>query len=130
MTARNPSLFGRVVNWDDIPVQQLRPGVRRRVYATDEVMIAHHELEVGMQLNPHSHDDFDQLVYIASGRCNYYLDGTPHDLTPGSFLLVPRGSEHYVEPTEAPCVNIDVFVPPRADMLSALGWLDDSSRPR
>jgi hypothetical protein len=41
----------------------------------------------------------------------------------GSFLLVPRGAEHYVEPTEAPCVNIDVFVPPRADMINALDWL-------
>lgn len=123
MTDRNAKLFGVVVNWDDIPVTDLRPGVRRQVYATDEVMLARHELAVGMQLNPHTHSEFDQLVYIAAGRCNYYVDSTPHDMTAGSFLLVPRGSEHYVEPTEAPCVNIDVFVPPRADMLSALDWL-------
>jgi quercetin dioxygenase-like cupin family protein len=121
--ARNDKLFATVVNWDDIPVTQVRPGVKRRVYATDEVMIAHHELEVGMQLNPHSHDDFDQLVYIASGRANYYVDGKPHEMTAGSFMLVPRGSEHYVEPLEAPCVNIDYFVPPRADMAGALDWM-------
>lgn len=124
MTSRNPKLFGKVVNWDDIPQTQLRRGVRRRVFATDQLMIAHHELEVGMDLNPHVHEDFDQLVYIASGRCNYYVDGTPHDMTAGSFLLVPRGAEHYVEPTEAPCVNIDYFVPPRADFLSALGYVE------
>ena len=123
MTERNPQLFGVVVKWDDIPVTDLRPGVRRQVYATDQVMLARHELQVGMQLNPHTHTDFDQLVYIADGRCNYYIDSVPHDMTAGSFLLVPRGSEHYVEPTEAPCVNIDVFVPPRADMISALDWL-------
>lgn len=120
MAARNPRLFGRVVNWDDVPQKEIRPGVRRRLYATDEVLIAHHELEVGMTLNPHTHEDFDQLVYIASGRCNYYVDGEPNDMRAGSFLLVPRGSEHYVEPTEAPCVNIDYFVPPRADLLAAL----------
>jgi quercetin dioxygenase-like cupin family protein len=124
MTGRNAKLYGRVVNWADIPQKQLRPGLRRRVYATDEMLVAHHELDVGMTLNPHTHEDFDQLVYIASGRCNYYVDGTPHDLTAGSFLLVPRGSEHYVEPTEEPCVNIDVFVPPRADMLSEVDYLD------
>lgn len=123
MTDRNEKLFGVVVNWNDIPVTDLRPGVRRQVYATEQVMLARHELEVGMQLNPHTHTDFDQLVYIAAGRCNYYIDSTPHDMTPGSFLLVPRGSEHYVQPTEGPCVNIDVFVPPRVDMLSALDWL-------
>lgn len=121
--ARNDKLFANVVNWDDIPVTQVRPGVRRRVYATDEMMIAYHELEVGMQLNPHTHEDFDQLVHVASGRANYYVDGTPHEMTAGSFMLVPRGSEHYVEPLEAPCVNIDYFVPPRADMAGALDWL-------
>jgi quercetin dioxygenase-like cupin family protein len=122
MTSRNPMLFGTVVNWDDIPQREVRPGVRRRIYATDEVMIAHHELDVGMELNPHAHKDFDQLVYIASGRCNYYIDGTPHDMAAGSFLLVPRGSKHYVEPTEAPCVNLDLFVPPRADLAAEIGY--------
>jgi len=124
LTVRNEKLFATVVNWDDIPVTQVRPGVKRRVYATDEVMIAYHELEVGMQLNPHSHADFDQLVHIASGRANYYVDGTAHEMTAGSFMLVPRGKEHYVEPLEAPCVNIDYFVPPRSDMAGALDWMD------
>jgi quercetin dioxygenase-like cupin family protein len=123
MTTHNPALFGRVVNWDDIPQVQLRPGVRRRVYSTDQVMLAHHELDLGMDLNPHHHDDFDQLVYIASGRCNYYIEGVAHDLVAGSFLLVPRGAEHYVQPTEAPCVNIDIFTPPRADFADALDWI-------
>jgi quercetin dioxygenase-like cupin family protein len=123
MTELNPMLFGRVVNWADIPQVQLRPGVRRRVYSTDQVMLAHHELEVGMDLNPHRHEDFDQLVYIAEGRCNYYVQGVAHDLVAGSFLLVPRGAEHYVEPTEGPCVNIDIFVPPRADFADGLDWV-------
>jgi quercetin dioxygenase-like cupin family protein len=123
MADRNPALYGTVINWDEIPQREIRPGVRRRVYATDEVMIAHHELDVGMELNPHTHTDFDQLVYIASGRCNYYIDGTANEMRAGSFLLVPRGSEHYVEPTEAPCVNIDLFVPPRADLSGELDYL-------
>ncbi|MET9683515.1 cupin domain-containing protein [Streptomyces coeruleorubidus] len=117
MSTRNTALFNAVVNWDELPVTQVRPGVRRRVYATDEVMICHHELEAGMTLNPHRHEDFDQLVHIAEGRANYYVDGVAHDMRAGSFLLVPRGSEHYVEPTQTPCVNIDFFVPPRADLL-------------
>jgi quercetin dioxygenase-like cupin family protein len=120
---RNPLLYHRAVNWAEIPQREIRAGVRQRVYATDEVMLAHHELDVGMTLNPHTHDDFDQLVYIESGECDYYVDGVPHHLTPGSFLLVPKGSEHYVQPTVGPCVNIDIFVPPRADFAPALTWL-------
>ncbi|WP_329009090.1 cupin domain-containing protein [Micromonospora rifamycinica] len=113
----NPQLYGISVNWDDIPATEVRPGVRRKVYATDEVLFAWHELGVGMDLNPHHHDDFDQLVLILGGRCNYYVDGVPHPMGPGSLLLVPRGAEHYIEPTEGPCINVDVFAPPRADFL-------------
>ncbi|MEU1887448.1 cupin domain-containing protein [Micromonospora sp. WMMD987] len=113
----NPQLYGISVNWDDIPATDVRPGVRRKVYATDEVLFAWHELSVGMDLNPHHHDDFDQLVLILGGRCNYYVDGVPHPMGPGSLLLVPRGAEHYIEPTEGPCINVDVFAPPRADFL-------------
>ncbi|WP_326552302.1 cupin domain-containing protein [Micromonospora sp. NBC_01813] len=114
----NPQLYRTSVNWDDIPATDVRPGVRRKVYATDEVVLAWHELSVGMDLNPHTHDDFDQLVMILGGRCNYYVDGVPHDMGPGSMLLVPRGAEHYVEPTEGPCINLDLFAPPRADFLA------------
>ncbi len=120
MTARNAKLFGVALNWADIPARDIRPGVRQKIYSTDEVMLAWHELSVGMALNPHSHTDFDQLVYIESGRCTYYLDGVAHDLAAGSFLLVPRNAVHYAEPTEGPCVNIDIFVPPRADFLATL----------
>ncbi|MBO4208322.1 cupin domain-containing protein [Micromonospora echinofusca] len=113
----NPLLHAVAVNWDEIPATVIRPGVRRKVYSTDEVMLAWHELSVGMTLNPHRHDDFDQLVLILAGRCDYYVDGVAHDMTAGSMLLVPRGAEHYVDPTEGPCVNVDVFTPPRADFL-------------
>jgi quercetin dioxygenase-like cupin family protein len=118
MKSRNEGLFETVINWADLPATQVRPGVRRRIYCTDSIMICHHELEVGMSLNPHTHEDFDQLVFIAAGRANYYINGTPHDMHAGSFVLVPPGHEHYVEPTEGPCVNIDYFVPPRRDLLA------------
>ena len=124
---RNAKLYNRVIGWADMPETEMRKGVRRRVYSTDEVMLAHHTLDVGMDLNPHKHDDFDQLVYIASGRCNYYVDGEPHEMTAGTFLLVPKGAEHYIEPLEEPCVNIDIFVPPRADFAASLTYLDDLS---
>ncbi len=115
--SRNAGLYGTVVSWDDIPIVDVRPGVKRRVYSTDQVMFAWHSLDVGMQTNPHSHEDFDQLVYIDAGLCDYYVSGEPNRMGPGSFMLVPAGAEHYIVPIEGPCINIDVFTPPRADFL-------------
>lgn len=113
---RNPQLYGRVLRWEDMPEEAIRPGVRRRSYSTDECMLVMNTLEPGMQLNPHVHGDFDQLVYIVEGRCTYYVDGEPHEMSGGSMMLVPAGSPHYIEPIDGPCLNLDIFTPPRADL--------------
>jgi quercetin dioxygenase-like cupin family protein len=97
--------------------------VRRRGYSTDDVMLMWNVVEKGMELKPHSHEDFDQLVCIMEGRCNYYVDGEAHEMGPGSMMLVPAGAEHYIEPLESPCGNLDIFVPPRADYEPSLAWV-------
>lgn len=112
MSSKN--LHRRVVRWEDLPLEDVRPGVKRCGYTTDQVQLVMNVVEPGMELNPHSHDDFDQLVYIVSGRANYYIDDVPYELGPGSLLLVPAGSPHYIEPFET-THNLDIFVPPRAD---------------
>jgi quercetin dioxygenase-like cupin family protein len=120
---RNEKLYRRVITWEEIPEEYVRPGVRRRGYATDEVMLMWNVVEEGMQLKPHAHEDFDQLVCIFEGSCNYYVDGVAHEMGPGSMMLVPAGSEHYIEPRESPCANLDIFVPPRADYADSLEWI-------
>ena len=42
---------------------------------------------------------------------------------PRDVMLVPRGAEHYIEVTDGPCVNLDVFVPPRADYAHLTAWV-------
>jgi quercetin dioxygenase-like cupin family protein len=121
---RNEKLYRQVVSWDQIPAEAVRPGVSRRGYSTDEVMLMWNTVEREMELKPHSHEDFDQLVCIFEGRCNYYVDGEPHEMGPGSMMLVPAGAEHYIEPLEGSCENLDIFVPPRADYEGSLSWVD------
>lgn len=109
------ALAGVVVNWDEVPEDVIRPGVRRRVYSTDEVMLCWHSLSVGMDTRPHSHADFDQLALVLEGEADYFVDGVAQRMGPGSMLLVPKGVEHYIVPLTEPCINLDVFAPPRAD---------------
>lgn len=123
-SVRSSQLYRRVLRWDDIPEESLRPGVRRKSYSTDSCMLVMNTLEPEMQLNPHVHDDFDQLVYIVEGRCNYYVDGEPHEMTAGSMMLVPAGSAHYIEPLDGPCLNLDIFTPPRSDLAHLVSYLD------
>lgn len=123
MTRHNDELYGRVVNFDDIPHEVARPGITRKAYASDEVMIVWNTVEKGLEVRPHAHDDFDQLVFILEGAADYYVSGVAHPMGPRDVMLVPRGAEHYIEVTDGPCVNIDVFVPPRADYAHLTAWV-------
>lgn len=120
----NEKLYRRVVNWEDVPGEEVRPGIVRRVYATDDVMMTMNVVARGMELKPHAHSDFDQLVYITEGRCWYHVDGVAHEMGPGSMMLVPAGADHFIEPISQSCVNVDVFVPPRSDYADAHRWIE------
>jgi quercetin dioxygenase-like cupin family protein len=121
---KNEQLYNRVVSWDDVPVEVARPGVTRKAYSTDEVMLVWNTVEKGLRVRPHSHEDFDQLVLILSGECDYYVSGEPHRMRARDVLLVPAGAEHFIDVVHGPCVNIDVFAPPRADYGHLTAWID------
>lgn len=125
---RNESLYGQVLQWDELPIEEVRPGVRRSSYSTDQVMLVMNRLSPDMTLGPHVHEDFDQLAYVIEGHANYYIAGVAHKMGPGSMLLVPAGAEHYIEPlgdSDEIVLNLDVFVPPRADLLHLVSYLKD-----
>jgi quercetin dioxygenase-like cupin family protein len=113
------------VNWADIPDEAVRPGVRRRGFGTQDCLLVMNECTPGMDLRPHVHD-FDQIAMILAGRANYYVDGEPSAMGPGSVLLIPAGKEHYIEPLGEQVVqNIDVFTPCRDDLRHLLTWMGD-----
>lgn len=113
---RDARLHGRVIGWDDIPDESPRPGIRRKAYQTSALQMVMNICDRDIQLNPHSHEDRDQLVCILRGRALYHVDGIPHEMGPGDMMLVRAGSEHYIEPLEDGVENLDIFVPPRADL--------------
>ena len=43
---------------------------------------------------PHSHDGFDETVYVLEGAFTFHLDGRRHDLDPGQALFIGRGQVH------------------------------------
>ena len=116
----------KAVRWDEIPDEEVRPGVRRRAFGTRDCLLVMNHCEPGMELRPHSHD-FDQLALITRGTAIYHVGDIANEVRPGSVLLVPAGVEHYIEPTGTETVeNIDVFAPAREDYLHLLAWMGEA----
>jgi len=115
------------VRWDEIPDEEVRPGIRRRGFGTENVLLVMNECEPGMDLRPHTHD-FDQIALIVSGTAVYHVGDDHHEVGPGSVVLVPAGVEHYIEPTGAETVhNLDVFAPARPDYLHLIEWMREGA---
>jgi len=115
----------KAVRWDEIPDEQVRPGVRRRAIGTRDVLLVMNECRPGMEVRPHSHD-FDQFAVIVSGEAIYHVGDDHNEVGPGSVMLIPAGVEHHIEPTGSePVLNLDVFAPAREDYLHLLEWMGD-----
>jgi quercetin dioxygenase-like cupin family protein len=115
----------KAVRWEEIPDEDVRPGVRRRAIGTSDVLLVMNECRPGMDVRPHSHD-FDQLALIISGEAIYHVGDDHNEVSPGSVMLVPAGVEHYIEPTGSePVLNLDVFAPARQDYLHLLEWMPE-----
>ncbi len=111
------------VTWDDIPQEPVRKGVRRRGFGNEDCLLVMNECDPGMDLRPHSHD-FDQIAMVTKGEAIYHVGEVANRMGPGSMVIIPAGTEHYIEPIGDETVhNLDVFAPLRGDLAHLLDWM-------
>ena len=107
--------------WKDLPKEQLKPDLGRRLISTERLMLAHVYLEKGCIVPTHSHEN-EQLTYILEGLLRFSLgeDGSEMvDVAAGEVLHIPSHLTHAAEALET-TLDVDIFCPPRQD------WLDGS----
>jgi len=107
--------------WDDMPAELLNPQLRRRLIATERMMVAHVYLDQGCVVPRHEHEN-EQLTYILEGKLRFWLgedESEVVDVAAGEVLHIPSHLPHKAEALES-TLDVDIFCPPRAD------WLDGS----
>ena len=107
--------------WDDMPKEELKPGLDRRLISTDRMMLAHVYLEQGTVVPKHEHEN-EQLTYILEGVLRFWLgddESEVIDVAAGEVLHIPSHLPHKAEAIER-TLDVDIFQPPRQD------WLDGS----
>jgi quercetin dioxygenase-like cupin family protein len=105
--------------WDDLPREQLRPDLHRRLITGERMMIAHVYLDKGAVVATHAHEN-EQLTYIVEGILRFWLgedEAQVVDVHAGEVLHIPSHLPHRAEALEE-TLDVDIFSPPRADWLS------------
>ena len=105
--------------WDDLPAEQLKGTITRRLVTSERMMIAHVYLRKGDDVPRHSHEN-EQITYILSGALQFWLgEKEEQEVTvrAGEVLVIPSNLPHRALALED-TLDVDVFCPPRQDWLA------------
>ena len=103
----------KFANFDRLGSTDVRGGVRRKVFTGDGATLAWTTLDPGHDPRPHSHD-YEQIVYIVSGRVKFTVGEESVEAGPGDMLVVPPNVEHYAETIgDEPALDLSIFTPRR-----------------
>jgi mannose-6-phosphate isomerase-like protein (cupin superfamily) len=62
---------------------------------------------------PHAHDEFDEAIYVLSGRLMVGGTGDLEEARPGSMFVAPRGQRHaFSNPFDEPALVLGLWGPP------------------
>ena len=105
-----------VLNWNDCEWTHSREKVKFVTYQGAQSMTTTLGLVTpGHTEGPHTHE-YEQMVYILQGTCDFYVDGEPNRLTAGCVMAVPPNIEHHIKAIgDEDVLNLDVFCPKRPD---------------
>jgi quercetin dioxygenase-like cupin family protein len=60
---------------------------------------------------PHHHSEFEECIYVLSGRGTTHADSGVYELRPGDALLVPAGEKHVTRNTGKEPLMLLCFFP-------------------
>jgi quercetin dioxygenase-like cupin family protein len=119
MTTPNVETKIVVHRWSDMPAEQLKPGLTRKLISSERMMIAHVYFKKGEEVPKHSHEN-EQLTYILEGALKFWFgaDGSQEvTVRSGEVIVIPSYLPHRAVALED-TLDVDVFCPPRQDWLN------------
>lgn len=102
---------------DDLAVHPESYADYRPIFETSRLNVTHVRIKPGETVPAHTHQDEDQVYYVASGTGFVELDGVRTDVSAGSAVMIALGTEHLITNTGSDPLDyvfFVVFVPERS----------------
>jgi quercetin dioxygenase-like cupin family protein len=105
-----------VVKYAETPLMQLNPGAKNYIVSSERMTVSFVTLEPDIRITPHSHEP-EQICIVLGGACDFNIAGRLYHCEEGDCCIIPSNVEHGNYSSERGLFMIEVFSPPRADMI-------------
>jgi len=106
-----------IKQFDELAVQEEPYADYRPIFETSRLNVTHVRVRTEDEVPAHTHTDEDQVYYVVSGEGFVDLDGVRTNVSAGSSVLIPLGTEHRIRNTGTEPLDyvfFVVFIPERA----------------
>ena len=111
-----PAHPGRYVNVDEVAAAEFLPGLGFRPVLGHNAMVNFVSYEPGTEAPRHVHEE-EQIVIVLEGELTFDMDGDVRVMRKGDVAVVPSWVPHGAWAADGPCLEVDVFAPPRQTLL-------------
>jgi len=111
-----PKAVGRFVDRDKIDKFEILPGLNFQPVLGERSLLNFVSFDAHASAPRHSHEE-EQLVLVLEGSIEFEIDGTVKVLNAGDVAVIPPWVPHSARTVGTPCLEVDVFTPPRATLL-------------
>jgi quercetin dioxygenase-like cupin family protein len=102
------------INWDDVSVNEVAPGVRIRAPYGQNLMLSLLEMDEGAVVPTHQHPH-EQGGYLMEGRMELTIGEETRVVETGGAYLIPPEVPHRAVAVGGAIVALDIFTPVRED---------------
>jgi quercetin dioxygenase-like cupin family protein len=111
---------GSFVRWDELDPIEMVPGLFFQPVVGDRVMANFVRFEPHTEAPMHWHEE-EQISFVVDGELEFEVAGETRVLTRGQAVVIPPNVPHGARTHDGPCLEVDVFHPPRRGVLEAMG---------
>ena len=111
---------GTWVRWNELERLQMVPGLDFRPVVGERLMVNFVSFAPHTEAPVHWHDE-EQISYVMDGEFEFEVAGETRIMRRGDAVVIPPNVPHGARTHDHPCVEVDVFHPPRRGVLDAMG---------
>lgn len=110
-------MYKKFITQADMKEEVVEGDVVRRIYTGKNLQVVEYRFPPNKVFPLHSHSTHEQMGYLVEGKMGFSIGGEKNDLLPGQWYHAPIGVEHNAWTYDMPSVLLDIFSPPREDLL-------------